>query len=158
MDLIAVGRYTIGEEPIGNAYFGLLRFALGLCDTGLLVLRDADEITSTTAKILETIEPSIISREQQSRWPGTELTDHTATVFRFGYTDKVCHQLIKATDHLYGWIEPELPEDLCLMRPGGRPWLVSISHEHDGYLDLKPGEFDALIAEVPIRLIRENPH
>ena len=157
MGVIGVERYTIEEEPVGKGYSGLLRFALGRCDAGLLVVRDADAMTPMTANFLGSIKQSIISNQPQSRWPGTELIGHTATVFRFRYDDMICDQLTKATDHLYGWIEPELPEDLCLMRPGGSPWLVTISHEHDGYLDLNAGEFHALVPEVPIRLIREDP-
>jgi len=151
-------RYTIAEEPAGDAYAALLRFALGHCNAGILVLRNATEIGPAAAGILKRIGRSIISKEEAAQWPGTRLIDHTATVCRFEYNDIVCDALTKATDHLYGWMEPELPEDLCLIRPDGRPWLVCISHEHDGYLDLDPGEYKALITNVWLRLILETSH
>lgn len=150
-------RYTLGDEPTGRAYRALLDYALGTCNSALVVVRSADESEAAKA-ILERLRPYVISERRESRWPGTELLDDTASVVKFRYDRAVADVLKMGTDHLFGWIEPGLPEDLCLIRPDGRPWLVSIAHEHDGYLDLDPGQYSSLVLKVPLRLIRESPY
>lgn len=150
-------RYTLGEDPTGGVYRALLEFGLSKCNNALLVVRNVAESEAANA-ILELLRHHVISEQRESKWPGTELLDDTAIVIRFRYDRTVADVLKTGTDHLFGWIGPELPEDLCLVRPDGRPWLVSIAHEHDGYLDLDPGEYSRLVLDVPIRLIRESPY
>lgn len=157
METNTLGRYTITKEPWGDVYRSFLRLALDRCDTGILVRRRADKSTPTMVEFLKRVHPFVISAEEQSRWPGTELIGHKATVIRFRYGEGVIDELVNATSHLYGWIEPELPEDLCLIRPDGRPWLVSISHEKDSYLDLDQGEHRSVVGTVSVGLVREHP-
>jgi hypothetical protein len=153
---MATERYTIADEPVAEAYEALLEFALGHCSAGLMVLRDT-ELSSSVAHFLGQINAWLIGKERRSSWPGTELIGHEATVLRFSYNKNVREILANATDRLYGWISPGLPEDLCLIRPDDCPLLVSIAHERDGYLDLHRGEHAALLGNVPLRLIRETP-
>ncbi len=61
-----------------------------------------------------------------------------------------CAELLKqATDRLYGWLQPALPEDLCLLRADGSEWLVTIAHEHTSYLCLSSGEHTRLVNAIP---------
>jgi hypothetical protein len=57
--------------------------------------------------------------------------------------------LKKATNALYGWVQPELPEDLCLLRDEKEAWLVSIAHERDSYLCLSEDERSRLLDALP---------
>ncbi|MCL6592265.1 MAG: hypothetical protein K6U80_20260 [Firmicutes bacterium] len=47
------------------------------------------------------------------------------------------------------WKQPKLPEDLCLLRDNGTPWLISIAHENDMYLEISIEEKEALINNIP---------
>ena len=48
--------------------------------------------------------------------------------------------LQEATGGLYGWQHPGLPDNLCLYRGDGSPWLVSSAGAHIGYLEVSPFE------------------
>ena len=63
----------------------------------------------------------------------------------------------EAVEGLFDWIEPELPEDLCILRPDGSPWLVTISHEQDAYFQLSDKEKGELTELVPdLRLVIDS--
>ena len=47
------------------------------------------------------------------------------------------------------WRQPDLPEDLCLLRADGSPWLATIAHEADGFLLLSEAEREDLNTRVP---------
>jgi hypothetical protein len=54
-------------------------------------------------------------------------------VLRYRYAPEVARVLAESVDGLYDWVAP-LPEDLCLLSDG-QPWLTSIAHERDGFVD-----------------------
>jgi hypothetical protein len=64
--------------------------------------------------------------------------------------------LIEASEGLFSWTQPELPEDLCLFRKDGEPWLVTIAHEKDGYLVLSPNESAALTESIPTLSLQQH--
>jgi len=71
-----------------------------------------------------------------------------ATIYRFRLCNESA-QLLKAVDSLYAWQHPEFPEDLCLLRPDGTPWLVTIAHEKDAFLELTAVERLKILSELP---------
>jgi len=64
--------------------------------------------------------------------------------------------LTKSASGLYDWVQPSLPEDLCLLRPDETPWLVTISHERDAYLVLDAKEHVELVREIPELTLKEH--
>ncbi len=38
---------------------------------------------------------------------------------------------------------------MCLLRPGGEPWLVTIAHEGDAYVVVDPTELEVLRRDLP---------
>jgi hypothetical protein len=74
---------------------------------------------------------------------------HTASVSSYRLDPGLVEALAGAVAGLYQWRQPELPEDLCLLRPDGSPWLVTIAHERDGYFTLDDAERAALVAALP---------
>jgi len=50
---------------------------------------------------------------------------------------------------LYDWQHPRLPEDLCFLRRDGSPWLGTVAHERDAFLDVDDSELVELLAAVP---------
>jgi hypothetical protein len=50
---------------------------------------------------------------------------------------------------LFGWRQPELPEDLALLREDGTAVLASICHEHDAYLQLTDEEYERVVEAIP---------
>ena len=147
-----VGRrktYSLAAEPIGEVYQGLLEHSLTYCDVGLLVARSGTQLREPGTRVLEQLEPFLLSRREESSWPGTTLLYHTATVRRFSWCPETQAVLGSAAEGLYRWREPRLPEDPCLFRPDGSVWLATIAHEHDAWLELSGDEEAALVSAVP---------
>ena len=140
--------YTILEEPTGEMLEQLLICSLSYCETFSVVVRHTIDVAASALQVLEELQPFLVTKLEESEWPGTELLDETATVCRFKLTKETLGILCHASDSLFSWMQPELPEDLCLFRPDGTPWLVTIAHEKDGYLELSTDEMNYLVTEL----------
>jgi hypothetical protein len=132
--------YTIVKEPRGVLYGALLDHALGACTKALLVLREDLGLEEQGRRCLEALGPFVTAVEDKSSWPGTELSGHTAKVYSFRYDRASAEILPSFSEGLYDWVQPGLPEDLCLLREDGQPWLVTIAHESDAFLRLTERE------------------
>ncbi len=113
--------------------------------------------------MLQDLEPYVTARRDSQSWPGTTLLageKGAATVVTFRLAPDVISSLTSAASRLYGWRQPQLPEDLCLLRASGEPSLVTISHESDGYLVVDDSEFALLQRDAPgmAALLRKEEH
>jgi hypothetical protein len=144
-----VHSFAFAREPSGHIYQGLLDFALRSCATALLVVRPSLGLAPTGSTVLKRLEAFLESKTESSEWPGTTLFGDIAWVYRYTFSAECADVLKTCTNNLYGWAQPNLPEDLCLLRASDDPWLVSISHEHDGYLCLTESEAAQLVAAMP---------
>jgi hypothetical protein len=140
---------TVDLEPTGDTYAALLEVASRWCATALVVVRDRVELSASAAALVTTLEPFLVERRTANSWPGTVLLDGAATVLKYRLDPAVVSALAGATSRLFGWQQPALPEDLCLLREDGDPWLVTIAHEGDAYVVLEPAELEALRSELP---------
>ncbi|MBX3128286.1 MAG: hypothetical protein KF718_16295 [Polyangiaceae bacterium] len=61
-------------------------------------------------------------------------------------TDKLVEILVRASDSLYGWQQPQLPEDLAFLRTDGSTVLGTVAHEEDGWLELADQEYSSIVA------------
>ncbi len=93
-----------------------------------LVVRDARK---TLIKLTEVGEGLVKGAHQircgVNMWPGTVLLEGTATLF-IGKTIQPWLQLTSGLC-LDSFRQPELPEDLCLLKDGV-PWLITTTHEN----------------------------
>lgn len=141
--------YTLTKEPRGETYRSLLDAALQFCDTALLVIRNEKSMSKEEASALARLQSFERERQDLSEWPGTVLHGGTALVIKYAYGAD-CASVLKAlAPGLYAWLQPDLPEDLCLFRPGGTLWLGSIAHERDAWFELTEDERRALNALIP---------
>lgn len=141
--------FDIVEEPRGNILQRLMH-ALGQQASGvLLVLRDGLDLAESGQALLEALSPHLLERKRGSSWPGTTLLTEEATLLRFELGESVLHALIGASEGLYGWQQPRLPEDLAFLRADGTAMLASIAHERDAYLEITDEELDGLTQMVP---------
>ncbi len=141
--------YDLSQDISGDAYRKLLVTASEYCDTFLLVVRKSVRMTESAEQVLDKLQPFLLQQTEESEWPGTRLFGRSATVFRLRLNHSSSAILMEATDSLYSWLQPALPEDLCLLRSDGSPWLTSITHEKDAYLELSPDEYKSLCEAVP---------
>lgn len=147
---------NIRTEPKKEAYRRIIDLALTFCDQALLVTRDTINLTQHGSKLLAQLEPFILRKISKStQWPGTILhcndlfPDNTATVYYFRLCTESARVLKDSVEGLFSWRQPEYPEDLCLIRSDGSPWLVSITHEEECYFQLTVQEKDKLLVDVP---------
>jgi hypothetical protein len=110
--------------------------------------------------VLETLHPHLLGATETPNWPGTTLLDGTATVRRYRLEPSVVDIVSNAVESLYAWQQPERPEDLCLLRADGDPWLVTVAHEGDAYVVVEADELDVVRREAPelaAILVAEEP-
>jgi hypothetical protein len=127
----------------------LINAAFGRADIWVLVTRHSQPLSTRAIAILDELRPFTISVSQESEWPGTRLYDHTATVHKVKFSAEVVEVMRRAAKGLFDWLQPSLPEDPCLLKNDGTPWLVTISHERDAYMCLKAEERAEVLSLVP---------
>lgn len=131
-----------------EAYHELIDAARTLGGTALLVERPSLGMSRRGKDVLDNLQAVFIGEKKQSEWPGTKLLDEDATVRFYTLNDFFADAVKRAVDCIYEWVQPTLPEDLCFFRPDGTPFLVSVSHEREGYL---------LISKEDEELVRRFP-
>jgi len=124
---------TIVEEPKGEAYVALLRFALKHTSFFSLVWRDQLDFLESATSVAETLRSDLLSEHRTNEWPGTHLFGHLATV-RLYRMSPSAFSVLRQVGGLYEWVAPERPEDLAFYVGEGNPWLASIAHERDGFV------------------------
>ncbi len=139
----------IGNEPRGRSYSDLLYRAFPWCAELLLVVvpvpGGADPLLPGARRVLAELEAHLISATDQSEWPGTHLEGGaTGRVQRFRLHPEVLDVAAAATDHLYGWCPPELPQDIALLRGDGSPFLSTVTQEQWAALTVDDEERAAL--------------
>jgi hypothetical protein len=137
------------KEPRGNSYKRLLEFAIGRADNGTLVIRHEMTLSDSGHAFLREIGPHTIQTRLAREWPGT-ATRSAHRLVEFRYDAETAEILSRAVEGLYGWRQPDRPEDLVLRRED-EPWLVTISHESEGWLICSEEE-GAQIGELGIAL------
>lgn len=160
---LVLRRVNLLTEPYGEIYERLLDFCLDYCDMASLV--ELFPLSEDGFRFMEKLALHLVSTKQGSSWPGT-ITAQIATLYSIRYCADSAHLLKKAVCGLYGWgefwqqSERRLLEDLCLFRTTGEPFLVTIGHEHDAFLDLTDEElaiFRKQFPELPVEVTAWEP-
>ena len=125
--------YRIIEEPKEDVYRQLIDLAFKVSDRFQLVLRkdmmsNVKRAMKSYESILSMLEPSLIERKEASEWASTILLRSDAFVYEYRITDEAREVVESLSDSLYGWIQPDLPEDLAFLKEG-KAWLTTSSHE-----------------------------
>ncbi len=128
-DISARKTYDLLDEPTGVDYAGLLECALVQCATAVLTVR-AGDLEPDGQATLETL-----GRFQQAK-----TVTATGSLVRYAVNRESVTVLQRATNGLYGWRHPALPDSLCMYRSDGTPWLVSSASARIGYLEVSPFE------------------
>jgi hypothetical protein len=142
--------FDIEVEPTGDDYSGLLSAGAQICDSFGCVIRPGEPLLGSVADMLTALGPFLISDEMMSEWPGTRLLgkNDKARVLRYLLNGLTLDTLDAASDRLYAWEHPRLPEDLFLER-GSVPWLTSIAHERAAFITMTSEEANALRSRLP---------
>lgn len=137
-----ITQYDFVREPRGEQLRGLIAAGAAICDRFTFELSGM-QLSSRADAVLVALEPFLMSRVETSETPGSTLLDGTITLCTYRLTYEPARILAGATDRLYDWAEPELPQDLCLLR-GSQPWLITLAADRAASLIVTPGDARAL--------------
>lgn len=124
-DMAARRTYEILDEPAGEDYIALLRAASGECATGALTIPPA--LTDTGLAVAEALRTAA---------DAAAAPVSAGPLVRFPITPGTLDVLADNATTLYSWRTPALPDSLCLFRPDGSPWLISVASQRLGYIEL----------------------
>jgi hypothetical protein len=142
--------FDLKLDPKGEIYNLLLDFAMEYCDKFFLVERFYPKFeTNNGLNLIKNLEQFLLNTRESNEWPGTILFNDTAIIRVYKFNNESLSILKQAANGLYDWVHPDLLEDLCFLRKDGRPLLVTISHENDGYLELTDEEKTELVKRIP---------
>lgn len=144
-------RYWIAQPPDNEAYRLLLDFCANRCAEYSVVINKRALPSQEAFEFLEQAKPFLLSEKQQPSWPGGGTLEPVATA-TVAYI-RVCVESIsllkKASDDLYDWVHPFLPEDLAFYRADGSVMLAVIGHEQAAFLELDQRERTDVTAVIP---------
>jgi hypothetical protein len=135
-----VSTWTAVGSVIGPAYATLLELGRLNAAYASMVIQPHLGLSESGLQVLESMGSSRIRTFEATEWPGTRLLAGVATIHEFTLDDLVFKSLLGATDDLAAWRQPNLPEDLALLRNDRSPWLSTVAHEQDAYLTLSSKE------------------
>lgn len=141
--------FSFHQEPGDSLYRALVDLAFERCASFILVVRQPDPLNPGGQAALASLAPSLIDVREATRWPGTELHCGAALLYEFELNSVTKDLLKDVARSLYMWQQPDLPEDLCFLRSDRTPWLVTIAHERDAYLELTPVEAREMLEVEP---------
>jgi len=141
--------YNLQIEPSNQDYEDLLDYASVDCRYALVVIRDTIRLSLYGQEILEKLSKHLYKNQQTDQWPGTKLLNRQARVLEYHYVPEVVEIFKTNASKLFQWLQPDLPEDLCLLREDETPWLATITHEKDAYFVLSEKEKDNLFSTLP---------
>ncbi|GKU83153.1 stage III sporulation protein AH [Niallia sp. NCCP-28] len=120
----------IKVDPCNHVYKLLLAAAFRVCDSFQLILRsDMGATYKKYQTIMNDLEPSFLTKKNQSEWASTMLGgSQTVEVFYYQTDENAWKALTKHSQSLYTWEHPKLPEDLSFFQKD-KEWLVTSSHE-----------------------------
>jgi len=148
--------YNILKEPVNRTYKKLLLFSLDYCDKFLYVVPHHISDKGSVKNILKMFEEFQISVSERLEWPGTISYTTTSTVYEYKLNLESIKLLIKYNNKLYSWVQPNFPEDICLLRFDKTPWLITITQESEGYFELTGDEKRDLEKYLPELSISEQ--
>ena len=151
MDELVRTTYAVNQRLDRARFRELLHeVAPRFCRQYLFVVRPNLGCSESLHALLSKLQPSLRSMRRSSEWPGTQLLDgELAEVFEGELTRETADTLVQAAGGLLSFRQPDLPEDLALLRADGSPWLISCTHEGDIYLDLTEAECREILQSAP---------
>lgn len=103
------------------------------------VIREEAGISENINQLILELFPFLIEKKIVTEWPGTTLLSGSANQYKYYFNKDSAQLLSSYNNELYEWIQPQLPEDICLYKDS-IPIFVSITHEQEAYFELDENE------------------
>lgn len=143
--------YELVQELANDLLGRMFQWALDVASTvGLVVHSDRVRLGPRALALFERMDPYLVSKTAVTEWPGTRLIGERKAILRtYRFTNAAADSLVAAAERLYAWVNPDLPEDLHLLRRDGSLVLGSITQEHEAWMDLTDEEYASLVSQAP---------
>lgn len=151
--------YDIPAEICTRSYRDLLQTTAALAAVaGLIVRSDAISLSRHAQSVVEQLEPYLVGMEKTDKWPGTQLVGGSvSTRSLYRVTSESLDILAQSSPSLFHWVNPDLPEDLHLLRSDLSPVLGSVAQEGDAWLELSGEEAKQWRSMAPRAIIEVVP-
>ena len=142
-------------EWTSDALANVVRFCAARCKYFLLIRVDAANAALETP--LDELRQYMHSRTHVTAWPGTvKLSGDQHEMLKFNATEASCDILINRVLPELATAAPRV-EDLSLLREDGRPFFVTITHEHDAFFKIDEAEMHELATAIGVdNLVEEG--
>jgi hypothetical protein len=134
--------YDFTAEPPAAVLAGLLRASVGIAsELGLVLQSPRVRLRPAGTRLLAQLAPYHIRSEEIVEWPGTRNLGGFRSLRHLYRADAGAVEAVIATcGQLYAWENPELPEDIHLLRADGSVLMGSTTQERDAWLVLDDDE------------------
>jgi hypothetical protein len=105
-------------------------------------------LSDQASQVLTSIQPYLVESKETNEYPGGVLPWGTVQVNRYRLDNQLLKIVVSATDHLFEWQEPLLPNDLCLLM-GREPWLITMASDRVALLNLDREEVLEVQETIP---------
>jgi hypothetical protein len=138
-----IAQYDFVKEPRGEKLRGLIAAGAAWCDRFTFELSGM-ELDDRAKTVIAALEPFLLSCVETTRTPGS-ISLNPVTLCTYRLTYEPARILADASDRLYDWVEPQLPQDLCFLH-GNQRWLITLAADRAASLFVTPGEAAAMEA------------
>jgi hypothetical protein len=122
--------FVIRHDLTGAQYVELINFSFAAGKTGYFVIREELPSAESARALVRSLGSYLTSAEKVKEWPGTKLLgEFSAILYTFDLAEPVRRFLLNCTDQLFGWVQPNLPEDVGFLDGNGTIFLETTIHE-----------------------------
>ncbi|MDQ1748887.1 MAG: hypothetical protein QOD07_3150 [Frankiaceae bacterium] len=146
---------TLASGPTGAPYRDLLRGVAAVATfIGLIIRSPKVQLSPRADGVLAALTPFLVADDEVDAWPGTALVgSRRSRRLLFRVESASLDVLLDAAIGLFEWVNPQLPEDLHLLRADGTTVLGTVAQEEDAWLELDDRELGELMTSASQDLV-----
>lgn len=144
---------NLTADVSSESYLSLLDIARRTQSLAGLVWREQLQFSPTALQLANELESCLVQERLTDEWPGTRLFG-TQAWYRLYRCDDHSFPTLTRSGSIFGWINPQLPEDISFHLPTGECWLMSVAHEK--MCQVVPAALSERDATELIRLVKNS--
>ena len=144
--------YALAEVPEGDNYLRILDLSASFVEF-VGFIQDSPYVADSCIDMLVASEPYLVVEEDVTKYPGATTSSPVRRLL-YRYTPEMRDVIKKFAGGLFSWAQPDLPEDIHLLRQDRSTFLGTAASEDHAYLLLSDEEAERWLAAWPDSLLR----